>query len=77
MMLKPKYIRVLEALEKGLEVQLIGHRVVMNETNELCCVMQSSKQGEILLGFDLPINSFIKVCEELKDTDIPLTIPKI
>ena len=76
MMLKPKYIRVLEALEKGAEIQLIGHQVVMNEANELCCVMTSSEQGEILLGFDLPINSFIKVCEELKDTDIPLTIPK-
>ena len=76
-MLKPKYIRVLEALEKGLEVQLMNHRVVMNEANELCCVMVSSEQGEILLGFDLPINSFIKLCEELKDTDIPLTIPKI
>ncbi len=76
-MLKPKYIRVLEALEKGLEIQLIGHQVVMNEDNELCCGMTSSEQGEILLGFDLPINSFIKVCEELKDTDIPLSIPKI
>ncbi|CCQ69212.1 Isocitrate dehydrogenase [NADP]; Monomeric isocitrate dehydrogenase [NADP] [Crocosphaera watsonii WH 0402] len=76
-MLKPKYIRVLEALEKGLEVELINHRVVMNEASELCCVMVSSEQGEILGGFDLPINSFIKLCEELKDTDIPLTIPKI
>ena len=76
-MLKPKYIRVLEALENGAEIQLIGHKVVMNEANELCCVMVSSEQGEILLGFDLPINSFIKLCEELKDTDIPLTIPKI
>ncbi len=42
----------------------------MNEASELCCVMGSSEQGEILLAFDLPINSFIKLCEELKDTDI-------
>ena len=55
----------------------MNHRIVMNENRELCCVMNSSEQGEIFLGFDLPINSFIKLCEELKDTDIPLRIPKI
>ena len=77
LMLKPKYLRVLCALENGGEIKLMNHRIVMNENRELCCVMNSSEQGEILLGFDLPINSFIKLCEELKDTDIPLSIPKI
>ena len=76
-MLKPKYLRVLEALENGCEVKLLRHTVVMNENSELCVVMNSSKQGEILLGFDLPINAFINLCNQLEDKEISLTIPQV
>lgn len=70
-MLKPKYIRVIEALEKGLEVKLMNQRVVLNKESELCMVVTHPEYGEAFMALDWTFNHFVKLCQQLEDKDIP------
>ncbi len=74
-MLKPKYLRVLNLLEKGGTIKLKGFTLAMSDDGKLGYLGDSSQQGEILILLDIPINTFIEWCNELEDKDIPFIIP--
>ncbi len=74
-MLKPKYLRVLNLLEKGGTIKLKGFTLAMSSEGKLGYLGQSSQQGEILMLLDIPINTFIDWCNQLEDKDIPFIIP--
>ena len=76
-MLKPKYLRVLNLLEKGGKITIKGFTLAMSENGKLGYLGQSTEQGEILMLLDIPLNTFIDWCNELEDKDIPIIIPKI
>ena len=89
--MNPKYIRVLQALEKGAEVKLFNSTLVMGEDEETGQSRLSFKMTKInahykdpneymsgetvLFAADIPVNEFIKACEELDEVDIPIVIP--
>ncbi len=71
---KPKYQRVLSLLEQGSTLTIGGHTLVMGERNGVSAVAikgtQTSGNGvtePILLDFDVPLNHFIALCEQLSD----------
>lgn len=76
----PKFLRVLQLLNKGCTVQLKGWTLAMGENGQICLVAQKQESGkapeEILLDFDCPINVFIEWCEELSESEIPIVIPR-
>ncbi len=76
-MLKPKYLRVLDVLEKGGRVKINGYTLAMSENKEIGTIAHCSQQGEVLMLLDIGINVFIKWCEELEEKDIPIIIPTI
>lgn len=74
-MLKPKYLRVLDVLEKGGRVKIDGYTLAMSENKEIGTIAHCSEQGEVLMILDIGINNFIKWCEKLEEKDIPMLIP--
>ena len=79
--MKPKYLKVLEALNQGLEVKLpSGHILCLgeNETDkDLICFkctkytgIKKEKQEPFLLPFDIELNYFMQLCEEFSDDEI-------
>ncbi|MGB5594761.1 MAG: isocitrate dehydrogenase [Crocosphaera sp.] len=74
-MLKPKYLRVLDVLEKGGRVKIGGYTLAMSENKKIGTIAHCSERGEVLMILDIGINNFITWCEELEEKDIPMLIP--
>ncbi len=87
--MKPKYIRVLQALESAMEFTfpasnrfLGGYTLVMgvNEhRNPVICYKLPlgwpQVTGYRIMNADISLNEFIEACEELDDVDVPIVIP--
>ena len=71
---------VLSTLMRGREVEIEGYRYALAEDYTLCIIGQSFKEGldgpyeERLLGVDMPVGAFIKMCEEKLTWDDVLLI---
>ncbi len=84
MKLREKSIIVLEALFQGQEIELeitpkIKHRITMDNDELKIIALQVSKdsQEEVLLGCQLEVNEFIKICNKLSDEEISIIAANI
>jgi len=82
--LREKSIIVLEALFQGQEIELeitpkIKHRITMDNDELKIIALQVSKdsQEEVLLGCQLEVNEFIKICNKLSDEEISIIAANI
>jgi hypothetical protein len=85
--LLPKWVRVLNALRRGVSVNLNDIRVELIETEDGRTLLahpitrlaskNNSTETKVYLPLDLTVNDFIAACEQLDEIDIPIVIPTI
>lgn len=67
-------IIVLESLLDGNGFKFNGDKYVMSEDYDLCVegtrIVKDGENEPILLNTDMPLKSFIKICESMKDDEV-------
>ena len=83
-MMLPKYMRVLNALRNGANVQVGGIALeidVAEDGREYIGVPgQRTVLGRVeavMMPYDISLNDFIAQCEQLEEADIPIVVPAL
>ncbi len=78
---RPKFIRALEVLLSGRELEIQGYRVALSENNELGVVMTRTVPGqepvEELYLLDWSFNHVIKDLEKIPDEVLTIAIAEM
>ena len=68
MSLPPKPIAGLKLLLRGEDIELGGRKYCLQDGEIYCPAMNITKNEEVLMGVDMSLAEFIKLCERESDT---------